>query len=169
LVKTKARARRVPRRVRPKFPEKWHVPNEPDKWIAWDHADSKLAGETVYWISTATRQGKPHSAPVWGIWKNDRLYFETHPSSAKGRNLTANPRLVVHVQDGNDTVIVEGTARREKSAKVLDLLVKEYTRKYGYTPDWSNTRDHIVFKVDPKIVHAWKAPRMHRSLVKFIF
>jgi len=169
MAKQQARGRTAPRRVRPKFPEKWKVPNEPDKWISWEHADGKLAGETVYWISTASPQGKPHSAPIWGIWKHNSLYFETDPRSAKGRNLSSNPRLVVHVQDGNDTVIVEGTARREKSARALGLLLKEYARRYSYTPNWSNELDQIVFKVEPRIVHAWKAPRMHRSLVKFVF
>lgn len=87
----------------------------------------------------------------------------------KGRNLLSNPRLVVHVPDGYDTVIVEGSARREKDVRVLRQLSKDYTRKYRYTPNWSNERDQIVFRVEPKVIHAWKAPRMHRSLVKFIF
>jgi hypothetical protein len=40
----------MPRRVRPKFPEKWHVPNDPKMWITWRHAYNKLAKEKVYWI-----------------------------------------------------------------------------------------------------------------------
>jgi len=51
----------------------------------------------------------------------------------------------------------------------LNKLRKDYFRKYQYTPDWSNEREQIVFMVEPKIIHAWKAPRNHRSLVKFIF
>ena len=159
----------MPRRVRPKFPEEWHVPNDPKKWITWDHANGKLAGETVYWVSTASRLGQPHAAPVWGIWKENRFYFETDPKSVKGRNLLSNQSLVVHVQDGNDTVILEGIARKERSPEKLNELKKDYARKYQYTPDWSNERAQIVFRVEPRIAHAWKAPRMHRSLVKFIF
>jgi nitroimidazol reductase NimA-like FMN-containing flavoprotein (pyridoxamine 5'-phosphate oxidase superfamily) len=159
----------MPRRVRPKFPEKWHVPNDPKKWITWRRANNRLAKEKVYWISTASREGRPHAAPVWGIWKTNRFYFETDPNSAKGRNLSNNPSLVVHVQDGNDTVILEGSARREKRAERLNQLRRDYVGKYRYTPDWSNEVEQIVFRVEPRIVHAWKAPRMHRSLVKFIF
>lgn len=159
----------MPRRVRPKLPEEWHVPNDPKMWITWGHAKDKLVREKVYWISTASPQGRPHAAPVWGIWKENRFYFETAPNSAKGRNLSNNQRLVVHVQDGMDTVILEGSAQREKRAERLSQLKKDYVRKYQYTPDWSNELDQIVFRVVPRIVHAWKAPRMHRSLVKFIF
>ncbi len=159
----------MPRRVRPKIPEKWHVPNDPKLWITWVHANDNLARETVYWVSTASRLGQPHAVPVWGIWKQNRFYFETDPKSVKGRNLLNNQRLVVHLQDGNDTVILEGSARREKRTEKLNQLRKDYVRKYQYTPDWSNEEDQIVFRVEPRIVHAWKAPRMHRSLVKFIF
>jgi nitroimidazol reductase NimA-like FMN-containing flavoprotein (pyridoxamine 5'-phosphate oxidase superfamily) len=159
----------MPRRVRPKFPEKWHVPNDPKLWITWEHANDKLARETVYWVSTASHLGRPHAAPVWGIWKQNRFYFETALNSVKGRNLSSNQSVVVHVQDGNDTVILEGTTRREKRTETLNQLRKDYLRKYQYTPDWSNEQEQIVFMVEPKIIHAWKAPRMHRSLVKFIF
>lgn len=158
-----------PRRVRPKFPEKWHVPNDPKMWITWEHANKKLAGETVYWVSTASPLGQPLAVPVWGIWKQNRFYFETAPYSVKGSNLLNNQSLFVHVQDGNDTVILEGKAQKEKRSEKLNRLKNDYTRKYQHTPDWSNERDQIVFRVEPRIGHAWKAPRMHRSLVKFIF
>jgi hypothetical protein len=66
-------------------------------------------------------------------------------------------------------VILEGTTRREKRTETLNQLRKDYLRKYQYTLDWSNEQEQIVFMIEPKIIHAWKAPRMHRSLVKFIF
>ena len=155
--------------MRPKFPEKWHVPNNPKLWITWKHAKNKLATEKVYWISTASRQGRPHAAPVWGIWRENRLYFETDPNSTKGKNLSSNSRLVAHVQDGMDTVILEGRAIKEMGDEVLSQLRRQYKRKYRYTPNWSNEQQQVVFRVEPKVVHAWKAPKMHRSLVKFVF
>ena len=39
------------RRVRPKFPAQWHVPNNPKLWVTWAHANAKLARETVYWTA----------------------------------------------------------------------------------------------------------------------
>jgi len=158
----------VPRRVRPKFLQEWHVSNDPRMWITWEHVNHKLTREKVYWISTASRRGRPHAVPVWGIWKKNISYFETDPKSIKG-NLSNNESVVVQVQDGNDTVILEGNARKEKRSEKLKWLRKDYVRKYRYTPDWSNERNQIVFRVEPRIAHAWRAPRMHRSLVKFIF
>ena len=159
----------VPRRVRPKFPSEWHVPNDPKLFITWAHARDKLSKETVYWISTASSDRHPHAAPVWGIWKNNRFYFETDPKSPKARNLLNNGSLVFHLQDGMDTVIVQASTRRETNSRVLNELKKDYVKKYRYKPDWSNERNQIVFRAHPKVVHAWKAPKMHRSVVKFLF
>lgn len=145
------------------------MPNKPKLWISWTHANNKLAKERVYWISTASSKGRPHSVPVWGIWRDNRFYFETDPYSVKGKNLSTNNSIFVHVQDGLDTVILDGKARREMATDVLDKLRKDYARKYRYKPGWSNRKEQIVFRVEPQTVHAWKAPRMHRNLVKFIF
>ncbi len=159
----------MPRRVRPKLPTEWQVPNNPKVYITWKHCSQKLRGETVYWVSSASKAGKPHAAPVWGIWKNNTFYFETDPNSPKGRNLTSNPRIVFHIQDGMDVVIIEGTAEREKNTRTLVTLNTAYFQKYDYKPDWTNEKKQIVFRVEPRIAHAWKAPRMHRSLVNFVF
>lgn len=161
----------MPRRERPKLgymPPEWRT-KDPNKWITWKHANRKLETETVYWITTSSKNGKPHAAPVWGIWKNNHLYFETDPKSPKGRNLASNPQIVFHTQDGMDTVIVRGSAKREKNPATLRSLKTMYSRKYDYTPNWSNPKNQIVFNVTPKIAHAWRAPRMHSNLVNFSF
>ena len=159
----------MPRRVRPRFPEEWHGPDDPKHWITWDHAEKKLREEAVYWVSTSGRSGRPHAAPVWGIWKSCRFYYETSPTSVKGRNLKANPMAVVPNQDGVDTVIVEGETALVTDSAELRSLSKDYERKYSYRPDWSDERSQVVFKVEPRTTHAWCAPRMHSNLVNFIF
>jgi Pyridoxamine 5'-phosphate oxidase len=158
-----------PRRVRPRFPPEWEVPEDPKLWITWSHASQKLAREEVYWVSTSGKKGKPHAAPVWGIWKGNRFFFETPPWSVKGRNLRTTKGVVVHVQDGLDTVIVEGTASRLRQKRELEKLKKDYISKYDYTPDWSDDLKQVVFAVRPSVVHAWRVPKMHRTLVNFLF
>jgi hypothetical protein len=106
---------------------------------------------------------------VWGLWLDNAFYFETTPSTVKGRNLARNPSIVVHTQDGYDTVILEGTASMEKRPEVLGKLQKGYAAKYDYTPNWSRSDGDSVYRVDPRVVHAWRAPRMHQSIVKFVF
>jgi nitroimidazol reductase NimA-like FMN-containing flavoprotein (pyridoxamine 5'-phosphate oxidase superfamily) len=137
--------------------------------VTWGQAGAKLEKEKVYWVSTTRKDGRPHSVPVWGIWKDNAFYFETTPSTVKGRNLSQNPSIVVHTQDGYDTVIVEGRTSAEKRPAFLQTLRKMYTAKYDYTPDWSRPDGDRVYRVAPAVVHAWRAPRMHQSIVKFVF
>lgn len=158
-----------PRRVRPEFPTEWHVPNDPRMWITWDHAREKLEQEEIYWVSTTRPDGRPHAVPVWGVWTDYAFHFGTDPQSVKGVNLSRNPNVVMHLQDGSDTVIVEGIASVERSASKLKKLQASYTQKYEYTPDWSKGSGQVVYRVAPKVAHAWKNPRMHRTLVKFVF
>ena len=159
----------VPRRVRPKPREGSHAPEDPRTWITWAHASKKLRKEQVYWVCTVRQSSQPHAAPVAGVWRNNSFYFETEPDSVKGRNLSHNPSIVVHVQNGNDTVIIEGSATRETHAVELRRLKADYVRKYEYEPDWSEGSGNIVFKVSPRIAHAWRQPHMHRNLVNFVF
>lgn len=54
--------------------------------------------------------GSPHAAPVWGVVTDDVLYLYTERRTLKSRNLAADPRVVVHLEDAEDVVIVRGTA-----------------------------------------------------------
>lgn len=160
---------RNPKRIRPTFPAEWNVPNIPSKWITWKRTKRKLQKEDAYWVSTTRKDGRPHSAPVSGMWLDDAFFFETERDSVKGRNLRLNPSVVVHTQDGWDTVIMEGEAVRERRPELLGRLKKGYTSKYDYTPDWSGPDAQWVFRVDPKVVLAWKSPHMHQTMVRFVF
>lgn len=77
--------------------------------------------------------------------------------------------IVVHVQDGLDTVIVEGAAAVETNPAEMGGLRKDYVHKYDYEPDWSDEQRQVVFRVTPKVAIAWRAPKMHRSYVRFLF
>ncbi len=80
-----------------------------------------------------------------------------------------NPRIVVHVQDGFDTVIIEGRASKERNPELLKALRADYFRKYDYEPDWTDETAQVVFRVEPRKAHAWRAPRMYRTIVNFLF
>ena len=53
-------------------------------------------------LATASLRGNPHVAPLWFIVDGDDIVFITTATSVKGRNLHANPRAAVAVED--DTV-----------------------------------------------------------------
>jgi hypothetical protein len=72
---------------------------------------------------------------VWGVWVDDTLWFSTGDGSVKARNLAADPRIAVHLESGDDAVMLEGTAERPTlEAEAHDRVVASYAAKYDMTP-----------------------------------
>jgi len=81
-----------------------------DTFLPWSHAEERLARSRSYWICTSRPDGRPHAAPVWGFWHEGALYFGTHQDTRKARNIARNPRVSVHLESGDDVVILEGVS-----------------------------------------------------------
>ena len=92
------------------------------KYLPWSHAADRLASSRNYWICTVRPDGRPHSIPVWGLWVDDTLYFGTAHSSCKARNLARNAAVSVHLESGDDVVIIEGTAVEVSDRAALSKL-----------------------------------------------
>lgn len=125
--------------------------------IEWAWVDEQLTKARNYWIGTVTPEGKPHVMPVWGVWLDGVFYFGSDRESRKSKNIDAQPEIVVHLESGDDAVIVEGRAERITEAAQLDKLSAVYDAKYpGYTPDFKSEPDTVIFAITPKKVFAWK-------------
>ena len=72
--------------------------------------DPRLDSERNIWLATVRPDGRPHLIPIWFVWLNTRFYLCTGKASVKGRNLQANPNLVLALEDGSKPLIAEGTA-----------------------------------------------------------
>lgn len=101
--------------------------------LEWAWVSERMAASRNYWIAVAPG-GVPHVTPVWGIWWDDRLYFGAGRHSQKARALAADPRLVVHLESGDEVVILEGQAQRVSDPAVFARLEPLYGAKYDYHP-----------------------------------
>ncbi|WP_070012914.1 pyridoxamine 5'-phosphate oxidase family protein [Streptomyces abyssalis] len=90
-------------------PVMFGVPAPPGDLLPWQWALQRLAAAHNYWIATTRPGGRPHCRPVWGVWLDDGFWFST--GSLAARNLPLNDEITVHLEDGQEVVIVEGTAR----------------------------------------------------------
>ena len=140
-----------PQSDRPHMPEGYGLkpPNE-GRMIAWEDVIQSLIAARNYWIVTASKTGTPHAAPVWGIWLEDSFYFGSDPDSRKGKNLAANPQAVLHLESGDEVIIVEGTAKLSQPELLPADLNERYLEKYGIDPSGSPT-----YRLDPRKVLAW--------------
>jgi hypothetical protein len=142
---------------RPSFPG-YGVPDDPDGMLPWSWADEQLASARNYWVSTVG----PHASPVWGLWEDGGLLFSCGSGSRKARDLARDPRLVVHLESGDDVVIVEGAA---EPAAATEADVEEYERKYAYRP----AAGEGWYRVVPARVLAWREADYPRSATRFDF
>ena len=120
----------------------------------WAPLERRLSEARNYWVVTIRADGRPHAAPVWGAWLDDAVWFSTDPESVKGRNLAARPEVVVHLESGDEVVIVEGVAGPAPAGR-FEAYRAEYRRKYDFEhPAWGAPGAAVVV-VTPRRILAW--------------
>jgi len=126
------------------------------QYLPWTHARERLARSHNYWICTVRPDGRPHSIPVWGFFVDDIFYFGTGRSSRKARNLAHNSALSVHLESGDDVVILEGTAVEisESDKPTLAKLDAASIKKYKM-PLTTILGETVLYSVRPRVVLAW--------------
>lgn len=120
-----------PEPSRPHFTPGYGISPEPEGMLAWEDVSARLTASRNYWVGTTCPDGRPHSAPVWGVWLDNTLVFGTDPGSRKGRNLAADPRTTVHLESGDDVVILDGETHLEGDRALVQRASDAYKEKYG--------------------------------------
>lgn len=123
--------------------------------LGWEWATERLGRSRNYWISSTRPDGRPHAAPVWGVWLDGALFFGTGPGSRKGRNLTANPEVVAHLESGDEVVILEGAAERVEDAALLRRVGEVYAAKYDFDPTGGGEEPAPMYAVRPRVAYGW--------------
>jgi PPOX class probable F420-dependent enzyme len=129
--------------------EKWKSP--PGVKFPWHRVEELLTKARNYWIATASPDGRPHMAPVWGMWVDNVFYFSTGPKSRKARNFRRNPQVSVHPECDNEAVIIEGRVELLDDVETLKPLYAVYKEKY----DWDMSGE-VLYAVRPTVVYSFK-------------
>jgi hypothetical protein len=95
------------------------------------------------------------------VWVDGVIAFEAGPRSRRSRNIAANPDVVVHLESGDDIVIVEGVAEEmirpdpAFAARLLAAFDAKYGSRYDYVYSPANWQDGGLYLVHPRKVLAW--------------
>ncbi len=126
------------------------------QYLPWTHVRERLSSARNYWICTARPDGRPHSIPVWGFFLDDILYFGTGCSTRKSRNLAHNPAVSVHLESGDDVVIVEGTVEEVRESDKATLAKLDAASKMKYKmPLMTIPGETVIYGVRARVVLAW--------------
>jgi uncharacterized pyridoxamine 5'-phosphate oxidase family protein len=117
--------------------------------------EERLLNERNVWLATTRPNGKPHLIPIWFVWVNERFYICTSEHSVKVRNLRANPRASVSLEDGNHPVIAECSVRFVQTP-FPEEVVAAFQRKF----DWNIATDRdysCLLELTPKKWLQWES------------
>ena len=120
--------------------------------LSWQWATERLSRARNYWIATTRPDGRPHSRPVWGVWLDGFFYFST--GSLAAQNLVTSSGITVHLESGNEVVIIEGVAKTVSDRTLVELVVNQYNEKYHWNLDPNNLPGPF-YTVHPQSAFGW--------------
>lgn len=104
----------------------------------WEGAKERLENHEdgrTYWLATVRPNGRPHVAPILGLWFEGAFYFITGETSRKGKNLTGEPRCAIAVSSlvlPSLDIMIEGDARKLTSKDELQRVVDAFGSRMGW-------------------------------------
>lgn len=162
-----ARELSVPKPDRPDIPKAYGISRKPKGMLSWEWVDERMANSQNYWICSTRPDGRPHAAPVWGVWVDRRLYFGSDPISQKAVNLRHRADVVVHLESAEETIIMEGTAELTTEETVLRRAAQASAAKYNMpVADGPGEPVHVF---TPHKVLAWTIAEFGSSATRWQF
>ena len=135
--------------------------------LPWSHVEERLSGAHNYRVATTRPDGRPHVTPVWGLWVDGTFYFGGTPRSSKARNLADNPNVAVHLEGGEDVVILEGKAEvvTDPDPAFSERVAAASIAKYSV-----GSRDiEGSYAVRPRVVFAWLENSFPSTATRWLF
>lgn len=156
---TSASSAAQPETGRPLLPKDYGVPDSDEGVLPWSWAVERLERAANYWFSTTRPDGRPHAMPAWAVWLDGSIYFDGSPETRRGRNLAQNPAIVIHLDSGDEVVVLEGEAHltgkpeRELAERLAAALGAKYGPKYVPEPDtWDQGG---LYRLHLKVAFGW--------------
>ena len=119
---------------------------------------SQLEKAYVIWFTTVRADGMPQPTPVWFVWDNDSFLVYTTPQAQKYRNIQANPKVALNLDDtdgGEHFTVFMGEAKIDSNTP-SPSKVPAYIDKYrqgiidiGMTPDSFDESYSISIRITP--------------------
>jgi Pyridoxamine 5'-phosphate oxidase len=152
---------------RPMMPAGYGVPATADGQLPWSYVDERMTAARNYWVGTTRPDGRPHAMPMWGLWMDGRFYFATDRGSRKARNLTHDAATVVHLESGDEVVILEGHAEEVTDAARRAAFDGAYQAKYGVAMA-DVPGDLSIWAVTPRVALAWQERDFPGSATRWV-
>ena len=145
---------------RPIMPEGYGVPETVEGLLPWEFVEERMRRALHYWVATLHPAGRPHTVPTWAAWLDGRLFLDGSPQTRRFRNVEANPATSIHLESGEEVVIMEGKTYPvgRPDPDFARKLAAAYAEKYasrGYSPAPDTWDNGGLYYFTPSKVFAW--------------
>jgi len=177
--------------TRPHFPLGYV--DHPVSEVSWEYVAERLTEAKNYWLCSVRppsprpdrqhrgRQaearagqanGRPHCVPRWAVYLDGKIYYDGSPETRHARNIIENPHVSLHLESGDEAIILEGESyAAEKPSAALALRLSEaYKAKYtqhGYAPELDQWDEGGLYVFTPRQCLAWT--NFLEDPTKFVF
>jgi PPOX class probable F420-dependent enzyme len=128
--------------------------------IPWSKIDRFLQSFRSIWVSTTRPDGRPHAVPVWYWWDGRFIYFASGERGQKVRNLARQPWVIVHAEDADDVIILEGPSvvvtDPAERARVNAAYMEKYVDPGSGARATIAPDTDVLYRVNVTHVMAWE-------------
>ena len=139
--------------------------------------DEELAGFLANaWtarVATVSSDGWPHAIPLWFVWHRGTLYLNTTRGNRTVRNLEADPRAAVTIDDGERYdelrgAVLRGTMAEAPADADLEAVTGAFGAKYfgGNQPHFTQWRDRFFLAMEPEHISSWDFRKIPDALAR---
>ena len=159
---------REPEAGRPIMPSLYGMGKAKKGTMKWADVCRQLEASRNYWICTTRADGRPHAMPVWGFWFDDAVVFGTGRETMKARNIARSPSVVVHLESGDDAVIMECVVTElDVSEPTLRKRLDKVSQKKYKMPLYV-VPESVIYRAEPKVALAWREKDFPKSATRWV-
>jgi len=160
----------TPKISRPKLPKGYA--DNPASYVDWAWVAEQMTASKNYWLSSVRPNGHPHVVPRWGVFIDNKFYYDGSPETRHAQNIMKNPHVSLHLESGNQVVMMEGTSTpaEKPTPDFANQLAQAIGNKYsdqGYSPEPTQWDEGGLYVFTPRQCIAWTS--FYENPTKFIF
>ena len=157
-----------PKSGRPIMPALYGMGKAKKGTMKWANVEKQLAASRNYWICTTRKDGRAHAMPVWGFYLDGAVFFGTGRTTLKAKNIARNPNIVVHLESGDDAVILECAVEEQPlTDKEFRKRINAISRK-KYKMPLMEIPESVLYRAKPKVVLAWREKDFPVSAARWV-
>ena len=160
----------VPKILRPKLPKGYA--DNPVSYVDWEWVVEQMTVSENYWLSSVRPNGHPHVVPRWGVYIDNKFWYDGSPETRHAKNIMENPNVSLHLESGDQVVMMEGVSKpaEKPTPEFANQLAEAIGNKYGdqgYKPEPTQWDEGGLYVFTPRQCIAWTS--FYEDPTKFIF